>query len=58
MEGGGKTTYPICINIPYMRAIEYNSDEFLITGSKVEIVLLPANTNFAGDLFFFCINKV
>jgi restriction endonuclease S subunit len=37
--GGGKPTYPICINIPYIWAIENNAVEFLIVGTKLEIVL-------------------
>jgi len=37
--GGGKTTYPICINIPYIWAIENNAVKFLIVGTKLEIVL-------------------
>lgn len=44
--GGGKTTYPICINIPYIWAIENNAVEFFIMGTKLEIVLYLANANF------------
>lgn len=51
VEGGGKTTYPICINIPYIWAIIYNAVESFITGTKLEIVLLSANTNFTEYFF-------
>lgn len=48
--GGGKTTYPMCINIPYIRAIESNAVVVFIVGTKIEIVLLSANANL--DSFF------
>lgn len=53
--GGGKTTYPICINIPYIWAIENNAEESFIMSTKLEIVLYWANTNFT-DIYFHLIS--
>lgn len=65
MEGGGKTTYPICIIIPYMRAIVYNAVEFFISGTKVKIVLFQTNETVAIIKLFinvmnirFCFDKI